>query len=132
MRQVVAWSTLILFGTVSLLGHGLHALVGCHPITHCALDDQAGSGLSACCSCPHARSTRPAEDQGEDAEGHLVAGHDDDCLICRFLAQGRELTRGVLPPCVQFARRHHPVAGPISPSLPADEPYQARAPPLSS
>lgn len=132
MRKIVAWLTLILFGTVSLLGQGLHALVGCHPISHCALDYQASSGVTARCSCQHACPTGGAKDPAEDADEQLIAGHDDDCLICRFLAQGRELPPPVLPPCVQFARRHRPVIAAVSPSSPAQEPYQARAPPPSS
>jgi hypothetical protein len=126
VRKAITWLTLILFGTVSLMGHGLHVLVGCDPITHATL---AGQQQATCCGCLH--GCAPAGD-GDETTGRLIAGHEDDCPICRFLAQGRELTKPVLVLCARFVRPQIAALPSLSPPLPCDEPYQARAPPAIS
>jgi hypothetical protein len=135
MHRATAWLTLILFGATALLGQGLHLLVGCHPLTHRALHGEQGLKTShaadphlGCCSCC-GRSGEAAED---DAQGRLIATHDHDCLVCRFLAQGRDLPRLAAPPDVRFVR---PYGAELSLSLPrlcGCDAYQARAPPAAN
>jgi hypothetical protein len=135
MHRATAWLTLILFGATALLGQGLHLLVGCHPITHRALHEEQGLKTShaadphiGCCSCC-GRSGDAAED---DAQDRLIATHDHDCLVCRFLAQGRDLPRLAAPPDVRFVRPYAAELSLLRVPLRRCDAYQARAPPAGN
>lgn len=116
-RQFASSALLAVFGTVSLLGDGLHLLSGCdhhHAPAHCC---------AAHAHCEHHHAA-----QSECAIGPA----DSDCPICQFLAIPQALTAP--PAIVAGSVRLEPliVAAPLEPALDIERPYAARAPPTAS
>jgi len=123
------WLTLALFAAVSLLGQGLH-LLDCH----CASPprgERAGATASgrACDHCCHGHAAEtPAAD--DDGPGILASRtHGDDCLICRFFAQGQLAACETPLLSNHFAAPHRSAAAVDLPFVAALGPYQARGPP---
>jgi hypothetical protein len=122
IRQFAAPVLLTVFGTVSLLGTGLHLLPGCGhfhlPGHHCSGHDWIGQEL--CC------------DHGADVSAPAVGESHDDCAICQLLAIPQTLTPP--PAMVAGGVRFEPLAEAtiLEPSISIWRPYGARAPPRLS
>jgi hypothetical protein len=134
------WFTLALFGGVSLLGQGLHLL------TPCACGEpHAGAiavGAEVCSSCGSncrhharkvaaARAEEPLASRSSTASqpGFRAPGHDSNCLICRFFAQGQVSRVIESPPAGHFVRPYRLAHVEVRPATTPPEPYQARGPP---
>jgi hypothetical protein len=116
-RQIAVPALLTVFGTVSILGTGLHLISGCnhtHSPMHC------NGAHRHVCHHPLGAKQQPVTEIGDSHE---------DCAICRFLALPRALT----PPTAIIAcglpfKSIVPVAAEAPERAPA-RPYAARAPP---
>jgi hypothetical protein len=136
VQHFARWIVLAVFSAASLLGQGLHLLSGCGDLGGHLLAKRSCSTHVDCRGCCQTKA-HDASDGNLDASGGAALvgashGHSDDCLICRFLAQGKLtsyshafLENAPLQPQLQ----------PAAPSiLMADAigPYSARAPPVST
>jgi len=127
IRQFAAPVLLTVFGTVSLLGTGLHLLPGCGhfhlPGHQCSVHDWTGQGWKG----------------HELYDHHVVEGSTpaigeshDDCAICQLLAIPQTLTPP--PAMVAGGVRFEPLAEVtiLEPTLTIWRLYGARAPPRLS
>jgi hypothetical protein len=144
------WLILLLFGLVSLLGQGLHLFSNCHcerhhsgrnPWVSSPEDGSGESVITYTCShgCRHvARSPAAATRSAASSTGHLAStvaqepGHDDNCLICRYFAQGQMVSASMTLAVRQWIGPQRVQSAAQLLSLAAFEPYQARGPPTLS
>jgi hypothetical protein len=118
-RQFASQILLTVFGTVSVLGTGLHLLPGCGhshgPGHRCTAHDH---------TCHH-HAEKP------DTESGVSESHSD-CAICRFLAIPRALLSP--PEVVDYGVPLEPILlkAISQPSLESERIYGARAPPRFS
>ena len=126
IRQFAAPVLLTVFGTVSLLGTGLHLLPGCGhihlPGHHCAAHDHGYAhdhSYAHDLYCHH---------DGEESSP-AVGGSHEDCAICQLLAIPQTLSP--LPAMVAGGVHFEPLGETslLEPSLAVWRPYGARAPP---
>jgi hypothetical protein len=116
IRQFAVPAFLAVFGTVSLLGSGLHLLPGCGH----------AHGGSTCCGI-HASECRRHSPQNSRELGKSAS----DCPICRFLATPRTAPP---PPAIVVCGLYvdsHPSATTVRPAIERASTYGARAPPQS-
>ncbi len=78
-RRAISCQLLAVFLTVSAIGHGLHFLPGAN---HHGIDAASGSTCSHCCH--HAVESETGEPSQENEP-------QDDCSICRLLAQSVDI-----------------------------------------
>lgn len=123
-RRFAAPVVLAVFGTVSVLGTGLHLLPGCGHFHGPAYHVHApGHHYTAHGHTGHHHS-KPAKSE--------IGSAHTDCAICRFLAIPRALT--LAPEIVDNGVRFEFVvfAATSQPDLSTERPYAARAPPQRS
>jgi hypothetical protein len=144
--RFVRWLTLVLFGGTSLLGQGLHLFSncgcgGCHSHANSGVPEAAASAASSH-SCRHGcrwHTDKPGQDNAAAASAdngqprwQSFGCHDDDCFICRFLAQSQHARSEAPLVSCRFVRPHR-LSFPVDqPLLSAIEPYQARGPPAQA
>jgi hypothetical protein len=130
VRPIVTIPLLAAFGTISLLGHGLHLLPG-------ACDHHAEIVFAASHGCAHHDEQDHAGiDSGHEpaagrAHGGVRAVRDSsECPICQFLAKGKVLSRSApsIPGPVAVGDGASTACQFVP--LPLAEAYHARAPPL--
>lgn len=128
LRIAARWLLVGLFAAVSIGGQGLSAYLhesagrwhGHSKSERSHQSARCHDSSEATCPEPHFR--------GEDGQPHAPPHHDDDCVICRFFAQGQlvaaELDFEPQPFTVLFR-----VERIVAPTLSVIEPYNARGPP---
>jgi hypothetical protein len=130
VRPLVTVPLLAAFGTISLLGHGLHLLPG-------ACDHHAEIVSDASHRCAHHDEHDHAGiDSGHETaaerthDGVRAARDSSDCPICQFLAKGKVLSRSAPSIPGPAVVGDGPFTANEFVPLPLAEAYQARAPPL--
>jgi hypothetical protein len=136
VQHFARWIVLAVFSATSLLGQGLHLLTGCGDLAGHLLANRSCSTHVDCRGCcqrkPHDASAGNSDDSGGAAWVGASQGHSDDCLICRFLAQGK------LTSYSHAFLESAPLRPQLQPAAPsilmadAIRPYSARAPPVST
>ena len=146
-RQFIAWPLLAIFAAISALGEGLHLLqhghFACcsarehrHDADHVDADHVDAKAEHPAWACRHhgqqPQNVAVAEESSDSPTVPSVSGncHDaDECLVCRFLAQGKVIERAESPPLIaacapQFHRLTCRLSDPLGVAL-----YSPRAPP---
>ena len=140
MRRIACWSLLILFGTVSVLGQGLHLLMHGGGHGECIGCAEVGpskvAGARCATDCGDCRHAAVAE-AGKQPPGNRRPSYTDsssshrahDCLICRYMAQSQVLTSPALHVGGDRPRPRRPILDAGLPVANFIGVYSARAPP---
>ena len=96
LRRLCASALLLCFGTVSLVGHGLHLLPGLahhHPGQACGGHCHVGH-----CHCEHEEADAESEfvsHEDCDSAAPGLGSCDHGCAVCAFMAQGQSCSQYV-------------------------------------
>ena len=123
-KSLLTWLLAVMVGGLSLLGEGLHDLLGLHqgPV----VSDSHLLGFAPGCYSRHGNTPYIGE------ASHRESCHDSaTCPICQFLAQGRVVGQRVVVVSVAASVPNHSPAIPLFAPSTVLQPFQARAPPAA-
>jgi hypothetical protein len=124
-NSVLRWSLVGVLGITSLLGGGLHDILGIHHAGYMGGAGSIGPASAASTSFSASGLTGPSVAAGQSQSCQDEA----NCPICNYLAQGRLVGERFEGVSVTVNLPHPSPEIPLFVSSPHLQPFQARAPP---